>query len=323
VDRACTCRGGESPLWVAVAQRETELVEELLAAGADPDTTAFAGSSALEVARRRGYDDIAARLLTAGVQPAADDHWIAPAGPAAATGIKAIDLWCPLPERGLVHLTPGFGLGAIVLVSELSYRSARRGRPVVWTGFVQAPTDLGDVHHALAESGLAETITLAMAAPSADLDEQLAALDVGLAAAGDDAFLVVFAETGRMRAIDERLAALAARNAVTLVVAPLDGSVRPPDRDGTPYAASIVFDVERATRGQWPAVGADSWSKVAGPELAALADRARAAIAGGALQGLLHEYLCQPFFVAEPVMGRPGESVTLDGLQAEVARLVR
>lgn len=315
-DGACTCDGGESPLWVAVVQRETEIVDELLRRGADPDARAFEGASAADVARMRGYDDIEARLMAAGATPSSVPR-LGFEPVAGATGIKTIDLWCPLPERGLVHLTPGFGIGAMVLVAELSHRAARSGQRVVWTGFVQAPTDLGDVHHGLAESGISDEVAVFMAAPTAPLEEQVAALDRGIAAAGDDALLVVFAETGRLTAVEERLPALAERAARTLVVAPLDGSVAPPAPAGSPYLASIVFDVERALRQRWPAVGSESWSKVADAEGAALADRARTGMSDE-----LDAYLAQPFFIAEPVLAAPGTSVLVDELRSAVEGLL-
>jgi RNA polymerase sigma-70 factor (ECF subfamily) len=314
---ACTCEGGESPLWVAVVQREAAIVDELLACGADPDTVAFAGSSALDVARRRRYDELVERLVDAGATPSSVEPTprLGDTGPA--TGIKAIDLWCPFPERGLVHLTPGFGLGAVVLIAELSLRAARDGRAVVWTGFVQAPTDLGDLHHAIAESDLRGRVVVSMAPPASSVAEQLAALDHGIRAATAGALLVVFAETGHLHAVDERLGELALRDGVTLVVAPLDGTVAPPGPAGSPYQASIVFDVERARRGRWPAIGAASWSKASTPAVAALADRARAGMTE-ALDG----YLAQPFFVAEPVTGRPGEVVAATDLYEHVAALI-
>ena len=320
---SCTCEGRESPLWVAAVQHETDIVGLLLRHGADPNATAFAGASALDVARMRGYDDVVQRLVDAGAEltdTGRAERAQSSDVPSHATGIKAIDLWCPLPERGLAHLTPGFGVGAVVLISELSYRFACAGRTVVWTGFVQSPTDLGDVHHALAESDVGDRVTVSMAAPSAPLRAQVSALDEGIHVAQQEAgtLLVVFAETGRLHMIDERLAVLAARDGLTLVVAPLDGSVDPPRPTGSPYLASIVFDVDRARRGQWPAVGAASWSKVGEPAVAALAEAARAHVTDA-----LDEYLAQPFFVAEPFNGRAGEVVAPDELLTSVRALVQ
>jgi len=182
---------------------------------------------------------------------------------------------------------------------------------------VQAPTDLGDVHHALAESGLVGTVLLSMASPFGAVDEKLDAFDRGIHLAGDDAFLVVFAETGHMQAVEERLLALSSRSAVTLVVAPLDGSTPPPKIADSPYLASITFDVERAHRQRWPAIGAASWSKVVPAETAVLADRARRSMADE-----LDAYLSQPFYVAESFTGRPGETVAVEALHARVKELL-
>jgi len=322
-DGACTCAGGESPLWVAAVQHETEIVRVLLGRGADPGTTAFGDTTALDVARMRGYDDVVELLVEAGANPSIDgrvERALVADVPSHATGIKAIDLWCPLPERGLAHLTPGFGVGAVVLIAELSYRFALAGRAVVWSGFVQSPTDLGDVHHALAESDVGDRVTVSMVAPIAPLREQVSALDRGIHVADQQpgTFLVVFAETGRLHTIDERLAALAARDGLTLVVAPLDGSVDPPRPAGSPYLASIVFDVDRAKRSRWPAVGAASWSKVGEAAVVALAERARAYMTDA-----LDEYLAQPFFVAEPFNGRAGELVSPEELLTGVRELVQ
>jgi RNA polymerase sigma factor (sigma-70 family) len=320
-DAACSCEGAERPLWVAVAQHQTAIAGLLLAHGADPDAPAFTGAAPLDVARLRGYGDLVELLeahgavAAGGAAPSAGPP-VPDRAPALATGIKAIDLWCPLPERGLAHLTPAFGVGAAALVSELSFRAALGGRPVVWTGFVPAPTDLGDVHHELAESDLLDRVRVALAPPAAPLPAQLAAFDAGIAGAGDDAVVVVFAETGRLHHIEERLGVLAARPGLTLVVAPLDGSVAPPARAGSPYRASIVFDTDRARRRRWPAVGPDSWSHVADPELVALAARARARAPEA-----FDRYLDQPFHVAAPVTGVPGEFVGPAGLRAGVAAL--
>ena len=103
---------------------------------------------------------------------------------------------------------------------------------------------------------------------------------------------------------------------MTLIVAPLDGSA-PPPKAGSPYLASITFDVERARRHRWPAVGSESWSKVCPVETAELAERAR-----DAMTDEIDAYLSQPFQSAEPVTGVPGESVPVDELRARIRQLL-
>jgi len=314
---ACACDAGETPLWVAVAQHEVGIVDELIARGADPNTVALAGLSALDVALTRGYADLVARLLQAGATPSSATRFPDVAVPSLATGIKTIDLWCPMPERGLVHLNPGFGLGAMVVVAELSLRAVMSGRQVVWTGFVPAPTDLGDLHHVLAQSGLIDTVTVALAPPTASRVAELGAFDHGIRIADANGLVVVFAESGRLVAADERLAALAARDGVTLVVGPLDGSLEPPRPNGSPYLASIVFDADRMKKQRFPTVSSASWSKAGDPEMSALAQRARVGMTDE-----LDEYLSQAFYVAHHVTGQPGESVPVSELRQQVAGLL-
>jgi hypothetical protein len=221
-------------------------------------------------------------------------------------------------------MTPGFGLGAFVMLAELSRRWADAGRPVVWTGFAQAPTDLGDVDHGLAESGITDRVLVVLEPPTAPREAQIAALDRGIAAAPDDALLIVLEETGFGSCIEERLPALSMRNGTTLVVAPLDGSAVAPAPTGTPYLASIAFDVERARRGQWPAIGhQDSWSKAVDAEGASLAAAARAAMDDEVLAIALHEHLCQPLLITDAVLDVPGEHTSLDELRAGVRAIVQ
>jgi RNA polymerase sigma-70 factor (ECF subfamily) len=313
----CTCDGGESPLWVASQQGEDAIVDELLAAGAAPGTTAFAGLSALDVALMRGHDRIVARLIAAGATPTAMPAPVTDPMAAVGTGIRAIDLWCPFPERGLVHMSPGFGLGAIVLIAELSARFASRGHGVVWTGFSQAPTDHGDLHHVVAQSGLHDVVVVSIAPANAPYDDQMHALDRGIALAGKAALLVVFEEHGRAHAIDERLHRLARRQGVTLVIGPLDGGADPPVSAGSPYFASIRFDSDRARRRQWPAISSASWSKITDPRHTALATLARHRPSDE-----LEELWTQPFVVAEPFTGRSGESTSMDELLDRVAQII-
>lgn len=314
-DSACGCDGGENPIWVAAVQGDLAAVEMLLDHGADPDRAAFAGLTPLDVATVRGHERIAERLRVAGGHSSA----AAPIGHPAtavslATGIKAIDLWCPLPERGLVHLHLAYGTGAMVLLCELSRRWVAGGHRVTWTGFVPRPLDLGDLHHGLAEGGLADDVNVAIADHTAPIEQRRARFVAAVAAAGAGDVLVVFGDAGFRDVIDERLFDLAGRDGLTVVVSPVDDPELP-RRGAGPYLASIRFDRDRARRGRWPAISADSWSVTASPEMVELADRARLHMTDE-----LDDYLCQPFHVAEHVTARPGESETPADLATEVAR---
>ncbi len=316
-DAACSCEGGENPVWVAAAQHDKKSLERLLAHGANPNRPAFAGLTPLDVATVRGYDDLVELLRRAGGQPSTYRAFVDTRPCSAATGIKTIDLWCPLPQQGLVHLAPGYGLGAIVLLNELSRRAANTGQRVVWTGFVPSPLDLGDLHHAVAESGIADHVLLALAAPAAPEQEQTAALDAGMAAAADGGLLVVFSETGHLLTIDQRLMDLAERPGTTIVVAPLQATTEPPQTNTRPFLASIAFDTARAARHRWPAISSESWSLVATPQMATLAEQARLAMTDE-----LDQYLSQPFHVAEHILGVPGETVEPAELHSEVTKRI-
>lgn len=316
-DAACSCEGGENPVWVAASQYDMTSLELLLAHGADPNRPAFAGLTPLDVATVRGYGDLVELLRRAGGQPSTYQAFVDTPPYSAATGIKAIDLWCPLPQQGLVHLAPGYGLGAIVLLTELSRRTAITGQRVVWTGFVPSPLDLGDLHHAVAESAIADHVLLALAAPAAPDDEKTAALDAGMAAAADGGLLVVFNETDHLLTIDQRLMDLAERPGTTIVVAPLQATTEPPKRGARPFLASIAFDTARAARGRWPAISSESWSLVATSQMAKLAEHARLAMTDE-----LDQYLSQPFHVAEHILGVPGETVEPVELHSEVTKRI-
>lgn len=316
-DARCSCGGGEYPLWVAASQNDPVALDLLLDAGADFDRPAFSGLTPLDVAIIRRYDDIADRLRTAGARPSTQQPFGRAAFEGAATGIRAIDLWCPLPERGLVHMTPGYGLGAIVLIGELSRRSIASGRRVVWSGIASRPLDVGDVHHAAAESGLGDDVTVAVASSTAPTHRKAETLDIGIAAATGSDLLIVFTETGHLHLLDERLAILAARPGVTIVVAPMIDPPPAPAPGTGPYRAAITFDEQRAARRCYPAISSNSWSTVAPHALAELAAAAREHPTDA-----LNEYLTQSFEVAEHVTAEPGDTTSLHELHAQVAAIV-
>lgn len=312
-DGACACDGAERPVWAAAVQGDAIAVDMLLLRGADPNQPAFAGLTPLDVALIRGHEGVAERLRAAGgCRSTTAELTAAASTDGHGTGIKAIDLWCPLPDRGLAHVHFSYGTGAMVLLCELSRRWTDTGRRVVWTGFVPRPLDLGDVHHVMAEGGLAGDVSVLLTDHTTADRHRRAAFEAALASTADDDVLVILTETGLRDAVDERLFELAGRNSITLVASPID-EPEPPRLGTAPYLASIRFDRGRAERGRWPAISPDSWSTVGSTAITELAARARRE-----MNDDLDRYLCQPFHIAHHVTGRAGESVDLAQLTTDV-----
>jgi RNA polymerase sigma-70 factor (ECF subfamily) len=330
---ACDCAGGEPPLWTAVVHRRARIAALLLARGADPNAPAFAGASPFWVARARGYGEIADLLVAHGADGSlAGERSGAGAGAAAQrerresngawwTGIRALDLWCTLPRRGLVRWTPRPAVGSTVLLGELALRAASDGMGVVWAGFAPAPLDCGDFVHAAAELGVAQRVSLRIPPHDAPRVQQVATLEAALREAGD-ALLVVFEAEGFTTELEMRLPELASRAGLSIVAAPLGAS--PPEPAGSPYLASVAFDGARASRREWPAVGADgSWSRATLPELATLTARSRRALAlRGDAAARLQKWLCQPFFSTEPFNRVAGEATSRRDFARELEALL-
>jgi RNA polymerase sigma factor (sigma-70 family) len=333
---SCACGAGETPLWAAAVHGDAPAVARLLACGADPNTRAFGRTSALHVAHMRGHRGVAELLRAHGADPEARDaRGRTPrecgqlGAPAASdeprgvwwTGVRALDLFAPLPDRGLVRWTAPPGAGSVVLLGELAFRAGREGRAVVWTGFVSPPLAANDLRHGVAELGVAACVMLALADERKAREAQIAAFEHALAQASD-ALLVVFEAPGFSATIESHLPELCERDALTIVVAPFGAS--PPAPAGSPYSACVAFDAERAARERWPALGADgSWSRATPPGHAALTARARERLArGGSQADALHAWLTQPFFCAEPFSGRKGEWTSREDWCRELGALV-
>jgi RNA polymerase sigma-70 factor (ECF subfamily) len=330
--RACTCSGAETPLWTAVVHRRPTQAALLLGRGADPNATAFAGTSALQVARMRGYSELVELLSAFGAKEGASLHRFASHDDAIEqrldevwwTGIRAVDLWCPLPVRGVVRCTAAPGSGCLVLLGELAWRAAREGRAVVWAGVPPPPLDRGDYVHGLAELGVSDCVQLRIAPHDAPKTEQLAALDSALSEADAvGAMLVMFEASGSVAEIEARLPELARRAAPTVIVAPF--GEQPPAPTGSPYLASLAFDRARAERQQWPAISAEgTWSRVMPRSTADLAASARGVLSrGGAPAEAIHRWLSQPFFSTEPFSGIAGESTSPLALQRELEGILQ
>ena len=141
--------GGFTPLLFAARSGDLASAEALLDAGADPNDTAPAGTSALVVAVHSGHGALAASLLDAGIDPNAAGAGYTPLHAALLRG-----------NAGLVRALLAHGADPNArLVSGTRY--ARQGKlfalDLAWTGatpfFLAAKFGQGDIMRWLAESG--------------------------------------------------------------------------------------------------------------------------------------------------------------------------
>lgn len=354
-DGRCGCATGESPLWTAVVFGHRDLAAELLDRGASPDAASTAGVGALHVAAMRGDRSIAELLLAHGADPEHRDgggrtpgDWAAIKGyrelfdllggggaegarrekpsrdDILETGIKAVDLFVPLPRGAVVRQMPGFGVGQVVLLLELTARLVRRPRTsVVWCGFEQRPYDRRDVSAELREAGLADRVPVMIAEDEEETLPSTVEIARRRALKGEDVVLIVLEAVGRAAAVEAILPAFGdfGDGSVSgVVVGPLRGE-EALESDRAPYRGRIVFDPARAERGLYPAVSHRSQS-VACDETA---DRARELLesSSGSHRGeLLHAYLSQPFEIAEPFTSVPGVWVQRERTLREVATIL-
>ncbi len=84
------------------------------------------------------------------------------------TGIKVIDLLCPMTQGGSVGLFGDPRVGKLVLVEEISHNiGRRRGQPVIFT-FVKAPDEVDVYTKLLADAGPLPTVVIAADEASED-----------------------------------------------------------------------------------------------------------------------------------------------------------
>jgi F-type H+-transporting ATPase subunit beta len=275
------------------------------------------------------------------------------------TGIKALDLFAPLPRGALVRVPFMAGVGMVVLLGELCHRFIEPKRAAIWTGFTQRPFDVSDWEADMSEFGLAGRVQSSLVGfdePSAARRE---AFERGLHTcetlrdAGQDVLAVVLSAAGFENDVEAslpRLAAPAATGSITsIVVSPFPENPDLPKSLPAPYSAQITLDRARARHYLFPALQPRlSLSAALDPSL--VGER-HVAVAGKARQLLeayesldpgfesldeapaddaperskarqLLRYLCQPCRTTEPFTGRSGEVVPIGELLDAVERIV-
>lgn len=357
-DAPCGCATGESPLWTAAAFGRAELVRVLLERGASPNASIGNGVTALHAAAMRGAPDVVELLVAAGADVDVADGggrtaaaWAELKGTPAfadaltdrtnaderflATGIKAVELLCPLPRGGIVRQEAGYGLGHAVLLLELSARLSRRpGTTVAWCGFEQRPYDRADMAAELREGGIADRIPL-LVAPTSDGDAACRETFANTVEhsryraeqTGEDVVLIVFDEHGFTAAVEAALPSFGVHGSGSLsaiVAGPLRELPDEPAPLVAPYDGRIVFDRRRGACQMWPAIGARSHLR--GDEHPTTVTARAALDADDAFESpngsRLHAYLCQPFEVGEPFTATPATWVSREQVLVDVAELL-
>jgi RNA polymerase sigma factor (sigma-70 family) len=305
VDGACRCATGESPVWAATVLDRLDHLGALLERGSDPNRPSRSGNMPLHVAAMRGSSQALKLLLAHGADRTARDaggrtpaDWarrngneqlarmlaagrctFAAASPgtvrqegsmAAAdvllTGIKALDLFCPVPRGGLVRVPFMAGAGMVVLLGELCRRMllAPTGR-ALWTGFSQRPYDFKDWQTEMSELGLADLVQQSLAdvdaSPEARREAYRRGLDLAetLSASGSDVLLVLISDPDFESDIEESFVRLTATRSAGSITT-LHVTTFPERDEATwprlrpPYAAQIKLHRPRARRGIYPSL---------------------------------------------------------------------
>lgn len=277
------------------------------------------------------------------------------------TGIKALDLFVPIRRGGLIRIPFKAGVGMVVLLAELCARfSATRGGVALWTGFSQPPFDLSDWEAEMAETGLKDAVRGSLASFSESPEMRRKAFQRGIGMAerlrdeGKDVLAVVLTTEGFENDVEASLLRLAGRETsapgsiTSLIVTSF------PAKEGdvwaelaAPFSAQITFDPARARSYLFPALdpslslSADLVTETVGERHVRLAAEAKAllgayrerdpdydrldaenATAEEVRAHRLLRYLCQPFLVAEPFIGRRGEWVGREDLLDAVESLM-
>jgi RNA polymerase sigma factor (sigma-70 family) len=366
VNAPCDCQGAESALWAAALFGNEDVVAQLLAAGADVDLAAFAGATPLHAAAQRGHDRIEVLLLAAGADPERTDDlgrrpadwrdivrarsldrregWLA-------TGIRAVDLFAPVPLGGIVRFPPAYGLGQAVAIFQIADHLAPAELWII--GFSHGGYEPATIEHESRETGVPVTVRLSLVGEDPG-DRRAAFADaVDEVAHRSDADKLVVCQEAPGFTHDVLLALptlqAAASVLATLVVDPapaVSGELAIDTEPPEGYDAQVAFSPARARARLWPAVDpatttAWRWPDERHHELAvaattlladyeradptfALPDPATLPDPDRAAKGqALVRYLVQSFRIAEAVTSEPGERTpvheTLDRVEAILA----
>jgi RNA polymerase sigma factor (sigma-70 family) len=329
-DPAAPTVDGLTPRHWALLRRHHRLAELLADAGADRPTPCWIADRSDERNAVMPADptNMLGRVLTVDGAPLDDgppvQPPVAPAGALTegqeplATGIRVIDVCAPVVRGGTVELRGPEGAGQLVVVAEIVHGLAQRGGASVQCGIAQraigAATDIRD---GIAPMGLQPCVAAVLveedAKPHRRAQAVRQAIDAAHTLAEDrDVLLLIDRAVLDDPAVALGAAGLSERGSVTVAI--ITTAAATDTAAIQSIDCSLVFGGDLAAAGVLPAISPTASSSrlldaVADPQGAAAAEAVRQA-AAGARQ--LRDFLRQPFHVAEPWSGQPGETTGRD-----------
>jgi len=239
--------------------------------------------------------------------------------------------------------------------------TSRSNGRALWTGFTQRPFDVRDWQGELAEMGLATSVEHSLAGFDESAQQRRDAFERGLVRAeamraeGNEVILVLLCDAGYETDIEASLMRFSDNRGqgriTTFVVTPFPENSRAVWTElAAPYQAQIVLDRRRAKKALFPSI--DPLASLSDPLIEAcvgqrhvdVARRAKelfaryvaidpdfelfgAAGAGDVAPDVVRThrllgYLRQPFLVAEPFSGRPGQWASQNQLLDDVESIL-
>jgi len=195
------------------------------------------------------------------------------------TGVKVIDLLAPIPRNGLVHFISSWGLGRIVLLSELmrNLAAVHQGY-TVFVGVEERPREWLDIRLSFRQSGIVDKVVSILVQVDDPVEIAQQAMLTGLTIAeyfrdqlARELILIVDQRllTGQNGYLQQQLEAMKQVSTASFISGFLDSELDsahmiPPDLpDG-----KIVFSRNLADQGLYPAVDPlASHSKILKPEI--------------------------------------------------------
>ena len=357
----CGCAGAETALWAAALFGEAEIAARLLELGTDPNARAFAGVTPLIIAAQRANHEIAELLLAAGADANLTDpggrkaeDWTAALEPVrtpyasawVGTGVRAVDLFAPVPRGGAQWWLAAWELGQFALLTEI-VRAV--GPSDYWQiGFATGPYDAESGRQWLRQFPVATEIRLTEAGNARERRAHFEKTVRAVRRSPGDKVVMILAGPGHRHDVTVAVAQLAEEPSVltTVVVEPAtSGHVHTTSPRPEGFDAQVAFDPPRARRGLWPAIDAPRTTVATYPSARhrRLAEHARtvveqysemdpdlempapAACADAVLAAraqALHRYLAQPFMLWEHRTSLPGESTPASEMLDHIEELL-